>query len=216
MPTSVASDVHQQRLAHSKVVYLDEQNMLVDTGPGSEWDALEAFLEDRGGVDTLFLSHAHGDHVGNIEELIKTYHPEVLVPENEPLDDVDLGGASVTEVSDGDKIANGVEVVEVPGHTEGICALYLPDEETLLATDVLDGADRRGLPAGFLVPPPAQYNWDSELAETNIEKLLDLSFDTAVVTHGSNVEEDAHRKVDAFLNFDEYYRQDLLEELADE
>jgi glyoxylase-like metal-dependent hydrolase (beta-lactamase superfamily II) len=216
MPAEVASDVYQQRLAHSKVVYLDEPNLLVDTGPGSEWDALEAFIEDRGGVETLFLSHAHGDHVGNAEEVIETYGPEVLVPENEPLDGVDLSGANVTEVSDGDDIADDIEVVEVPGHTEGICTLYLPDEETLLATDVLDGADRRGLPAGFLVPPPAQYNWDSELAELNLEKLLDLSFDTAIVTHGSNVEEDAHRKVDAFLNFSEYYRQDLLEELTDE
>lgn len=216
MSTAVVSGVYQQRLAHSKVVYLSEADLLVDTGPDSEWDTLKTFVEERGGIDTLLLSHAHGDHVGNVEEVIKTYDPMVLVSENEPLDDVDLNSANVTEVSDGDEIADGIEVVEVPGHTEGICALYLSDKETLLATDVLDGADRRGLPAGFLVPPPTQYTWDSELAETNLDKLLDLSFDTAVVTHGTNVEEDAHRKLDAFLNFDKYYREDLLEELADE
>lgn len=66
----------------------------------------------------------------------------------------------------------GIEVIEVPGHTPGICALYLSEQDLLLATDVLNRSDRRGLPTGFLLPPPAAYNWNTEQAEENLQKLL--------------------------------------------
>ncbi|MHB9287194.1 MBL fold metallo-hydrolase [Halobacteriales archaeon Cl-PHB] len=211
MATEVASGVVQQRLAFSKVVYLTEPSILVDTGPADEWDTLRSFLEGRGGVEALFLSHDHGDHVGNAERVVDAFDPEVYVPAAEPFEDLNLGDASVTEVADGDELADGVRVVAVPGHTPGICTLYLPDAATLLSTDVLDGADRRGLPSGYLLPPPAAYNWDSEAAETNLEKLLDLEFERAVVTHGSNVTEDARQKLERYLDFQNHYRQDLLD-----
>lgn len=214
MATEVTDGVVQQRLAHSKVVYLSDHDVLVDTGPASEWDALGEFLDAQGGPDAVFLSHAHGDHVGNAERVVEEYDPQVYVPANEPFEDTDLENASVTEVDHGDELADGVHVVEVPGHTQGICALHLPGKETLLGTDVLDGSDRRGLPPGYLLPPPGQYNWDSGAAETNLERLLDLDFDTVVVTHGTNVTEDPHLKLDKYLNFADHYRKDLLEELS--
>ena len=214
MSTKVAQAVYQHRLAHSKVVYLADANLLVDSGPESEWAGLAEFLEGQDGVDRLFLSHAHGDHVGNAERVIEEYNPEVFIPENESFDQIDLSEAAVTEVTDAGEVVDGVRAIEVPGHTEGICALHLPQKELLLCTDVLDGADRRGLPAGFLLPPPAMYNWDSEAAETNLEKLLELSFDTAVVTHGTNVTEDPRMKLEKYIDFPNHYRQELLEELS--
>lgn len=213
MSTEVAPDVYQQRLAHSKVIYLADEQLLIDTGPESEWEGIQSFIETQGSIERVFLSHAHGDHIGNIERVVESYDPEVLFPENEPLDDVPLTEDDVTRVSDGESLGDGVEVVEVPGHTAGICAVYLSDHKTLLGTDVLDGSDRRGLPAGYLLPPPGLYNWDSKQAEVNLERLLDLEFDTVVVTHGTNVDEDAHHKLDAYLNFPEHYRKDLLERL---
>lgn len=214
MSSTVAQNVYQKRLAHSKVVYVADNNLLVDTGIDSEWDALQEFLEDHGDVDRLFLSHAHGDHVGNAERVVAEYDLEVFVPENEPLDELDLSEATIETVTDGQEFVPGVTAVEVPGHTEGICALYLPQKELLLCTDVLDGADRRGLPAGFLLPPPAMYNWDSKKAETNLEKLLELSFNTAVVTHGTNVTDDPKTKLETYLDFPNHYRQELLENIS--
>lgn len=214
MATEVTDGVIQQRLAHSKVVYLPEVGLLVDTGPASEWNGLVEFLESHGVPDAVFLSHAHGDHIGNAERVFDEYDPDVFVPANEQFDDVDMEEANVTEVEDGDEVTDGVAIVEVPGHTSGICALHLPDRGVLLGTDVLDGSDRRGLPPGFLLPPPGEYNWDSQAAETNLAKLLDLEFDTVVVTHGTNVEENPRLKLDRYLNFADHYRQELLEELA--
>jgi glyoxylase-like metal-dependent hydrolase (beta-lactamase superfamily II) len=213
MSDPVADGVVQRRLAHAKVVYLEEADLLVDTGLESEWDALESFLEPYGGPERVFLSHAHGDHVGNVERVRDRYDPELLYPANEPLEGTPLAEDDVTRVEDGAEPADGVHVVEVPGHTPGICALHLPGADTLLATDVLDGSDRRGLPAGYLLPPPATYTWDSRAAEENLSRLLDLEFDRAVVTHGSNVETDARLKLERFLEFAEHYRRDLLDSL---
>lgn len=211
MATEVVPGVYQTRIAHAKIVYVEDANLLLDTGLGDEWDAVEAFIEEMGGVDRLLLTHAHGDHVGNAERVIEQYDPEVFVPENEPLD-VDFGDADVTEVADGDDLA-GHEVVSIPGHTEGIAGLYIEEESTLLASDMLDGADRRGLPAGYLLPPPAQYNWDSKKAEVGLARLQDLDIDTAVVTHGSNIESGVNEQLDRFLDFADHYRQELLESL---
>lgn len=214
MSTEVAPNVYQKRLAHSKVVYVDDVNLLVDTGPDTAWEDLTSFVDAHGDVDRLYLSHDHGDHVGCAERVIERYEPEVFVPENEPFEGLDLPGESVTAVSDGEEFLDGIVAVEVPGHTEGICVLHLPASGVLLCIDVLDGADRRGLPAGYLLPPPAVYSWDSNLAESNLERLLELSFETAVVTHGSNVEEDPRGKLERFLDFQNHYRAELLEELS--
>ena len=211
MSETIVSGVEQRRLAHAKVVYIEDESLLIDTGLSSEWDDLEAFLDSYGGPERLFISHAHGDHVGNVERVREKYDPKVLYPENEPLEDTPLTENDVTRVPDGEELGDGVKVVEVPGHTPGICAIHLPESETLLATDVLDGSDRRGLPPGYLLPPPAVYTWDSEKAEANLEKLLDLEFERAVVTHGTNVDSDARLKLERYLDFIGHYRADLLE-----
>jgi glyoxylase-like metal-dependent hydrolase (beta-lactamase superfamily II) len=212
MATEVASGVVQQRIAHTKVVYVDDANLLLDTGVADEWDAVSDFVEAQGAVDRLFLSHHHGDHVGNAERVIDAHDPDVFVPAEEPLD-VDFGDAAVTEVGDGDEIVSGITAVSVPGHTPGISGLYLEDSAILLASDILDGADRRGLPAGYLLPPPAAYNWDSEQAEVGLDRLRDFDIETAVVTHGSNVDSEVNAQLDRFLDFQDHYRQDLLASL---
>ncbi len=213
MPTEVVPGVHQQRIAHAKIVYVDDGNILQDTGVGDQWADVKAFIDEMGGVDRLFVTHHHGDHVGNVRRIIDEHDPEVFLPVDEPLDDVDVSDAEVTEVADGDDIA-GHEVVSVPGHTPGIAGLYVAEEATLLASDMLDGADRRGLPAGYLLAPPAMYNWDSEQAEVGLERLQDLDIETAVVTHGTNVETGVNEQLDRFLDFPDHYRQDLLDRLS--
>ena len=213
MPETIVPGLIQERLAHAKVWYLDAEDLLVDTGLASEWETLETFLEGVGGPSRVLITHSHGDHVGNLERVVERYDPTVLYPANEPIDDAPLTEEDVTRVSDGEVLGDGVRAIEVPGHTPGICAVYLEDSRTLLASDVLDGSDRRGLVPGYLLPPPAVYTWDSGKAESNLTKLLDFDFETAVVTHGTNVDSEARLKLERFLDFTEHYRKELLETL---
>jgi hypothetical protein len=86
----------------------------------------------------------------------------------------------------------------------------LREAETLISGDILDGADRRGLPEGFLLPPPETFNWDHAKAEAGVADLLNYEFDSVLVFHGSHVHEDAQQKLDQYINFKDHYRQSLL------
>jgi len=87
----------------------------------------------------------------------------------------------------------------VPGHTEATSALLLEDRGILVSGDALDGSDRAGVPAGYLLPPPALFNEDHAAAELNLYDLLQYDFETVLVFHGSNVFEDPKGKLDDFL-----------------
>jgi glyoxylase-like metal-dependent hydrolase (beta-lactamase superfamily II) len=110
----------------------------------------------------------------------------------------------------GDVILGDVEIVQVPGHSPCPSALLLREDETLISSDVLDGADRRGLPEGYLLPPPETYNWDHTKAEAGVADLLEYDFDRVLVFHGSHVHEGAQEKLDRYVNFKDHYRQSLL------
>jgi hypothetical protein len=62
--------------------------------------------------------------------------------------------------------------------------------------DILDGADQRGLPKGFLLPLPAVY--------------ARLRVRTVYVFHGSHVYDNAKQKLDRFLQFKHHYRQEMI------
>ncbi|GAD51838.1 hypothetical protein MBEHAL_0598 [Halarchaeum acidiphilum MH1-52-1] len=65
--------------------------------------------------------------------------------------------------ADGDDVA-GFETVHVPGHRADNHALVDESRGLLVAGDALIGADWRGLPAGYLLPPEADYSDDQTAA----------------------------------------------------
>jgi glyoxylase-like metal-dependent hydrolase (beta-lactamase superfamily II) len=74
-------------------------------------------------------------------------------------------------ISDGDKVADGVSVIETPGHTIGHLAVLLEvdGENVLVAGDALPdgGSVRRGLPFNIF--------WDVNDASQSVEKMLEVS-----------------------------------------
>lgn len=186
---------------------------LVDTGFDRTADELVSTLaESVGTVDRVILTHAGGDHYGGLDAIMDAFDPELLAPadETELLDAIDHEPDVLFE--DGDVLDGEIEVIQVPGHSPSPSALLLRDERTLISGDVLDGADRRGLPEGYLLPPPEVFNHDHAAAERNLEKLLDYDFDSVLVFHGSHVTENAKEKLDRYLNFKEHYRQAVLDD----
>ena len=100
-----------------------------------------------------------------------------------------------------------MEAVVLPGHSPAPMSLYLPDRKTLIAADALDGSDRRGLPAGYLLPGPGLYNDDHDAAAESLQRLLEYDIDSVLVFHGSHVLGDAGEKLNRLLEFKEYYQE---------
>ncbi|RMG35704.1 MAG: hydroxyacylglutathione hydrolase [Gammaproteobacteria bacterium] len=77
-------------------------------------------------LDTILVTHKHGDHVGGIAGL-KGDWPEAVVygPTNEPIRSVErhLRGGEIVELEGLDL---SLDVLDVPGHTEGHIAYYTP------------------------------------------------------------------------------------------
>ena len=173
------------------------ETVLFDTGFEETADNLADRLAAADlAPDHIVVTHADYDHVGGLAGLA-TQFPDATthVPVESEVDT-----APDDRYADGDDVA-GFEAVHVPGHRADNYALVDEARGLLVAGDALIGADWRGLPAGYLLPPEADYSDDHAAAEQNIERLLNYTFEDALVYHGSPVLGDAGAVVDAYVNF---------------
>lgn len=215
-PRHLVDDVYDIQVEYVRVFVLTDtptdQVTLVDTGfDRTAGDLVDALESEYGDVDRLIITHAGGDHYGGVSAVMERFDPTLCVAadEQDVLDAIDYEPDVLFE--DGDVLDGDIEVIQLPGHSPCPSALLLRGSNALISGDVLDGADRRGLPAGYLLPPPETFNHDHAAAERNLSRLLEYDFEQVFVFHGSHVTEDAKEKLDRFLNFKEYYRQELLD-----
>ncbi len=113
--------------------------VLFDCGHAGRRRALLLALEERGltpgDIDVLVLSHGHWDHAQNADLFTAArvlLHPaEARYLAAPPAADLAappwaravLDGLDVRETGDGDEVASGVRVLELPGHTPGSVGL---------------------------------------------------------------------------------------------
>ncbi len=163
------------------------RRILIDTGPASRRALLADALRSRNlgfeDVDTVILTHMHWDHCQNTDLFPNArilVHPKELDYNRNPskrdvmaasyLADM-MGKLKVEPVSDGDSVAEGVSIIDTPGHTKGHIGVVVEvgDDRVLVAGDALpdSGTVRRGMP----------YNvfWDVKEATESVEKMLDAS-----------------------------------------
>jgi len=96
-----------------------------------------AVLEAAGlGLDVIFLTHHHADHVGGAEELRARYGARIVGNRADahrlPRLDVPVHEGALVEFG----VANA-RVIEVPGHTLGHIAYYFADGELLFPGDTM-------------------------------------------------------------------------------
>ena len=184
---SLMSD--QGAFGYSTVSLLEAgtRHILIDTGPASRRGWVMKALETRGlepdDIDTLVLTHLHWDHCQNADMFRNArvlVHPkEIDYSRNPNRADANsasyfadmLSNLSVNPISDGDVVADGVRVIDTPGHTKGHISLVVTvdGEEVLVAGDAMPdgGTIRRGVPYNIF--------WDVKDAAESVEKMLDSS-----------------------------------------
>jgi len=82
------------------------------------------------------------------------------------------------KVKNGDLIAQGVVVVETPGHTPGHISLYMPDNKALVAGDALVFRNER------LEIANPEYTLDMSAALNSIKLISSLNLNTILCYHG--------------------------------
>ena len=171
--------------------------VLIDTGMReSAFDRIRAELESIGkswsDIEKILITHKHGDHIGNLAKAVELSGAEVLSHEEEaPLikesTGVDVKGLKHGEILD---YLGGIEIIHVPGHSEGNASYYLPARKAIIAGDTIFGDDE-----GNLETPPERYCLDADQAAREIKRLLDYDFDVLLITHGKDTMTDAKEKV---------------------
>ena len=199
MPAEILSDVYELSLGdrHRAFLFDEDEPVLVDTGLEATSDDLLSEIEATGIKPKLVaITHGDGDHIGALPAVLDEHDVTAYVPEQTELDEP----LAVERYGDGDQVGP-FEAVYAPGHEPDNYALVDEERGVVVPGDALSGSDQRGLPAGYLILPPAMYSKDLNQAEESLERLLDYEFDAILTFHGSPVLEDAHEKLDAFVNF---------------
>lgn len=130
----------------SNVYILENEKIVVDTGPRSQRDELLRFLDKvvpLNEVRRVYFTHLHYDHIGNfdlfsnaeffagsaeIEDFKKDRKAAILDDDMVQKFDVDLKIAKSDEL---------FEVIETPGHTRGSICLFYPKQFVLFTGDTL-------------------------------------------------------------------------------
>lgn len=159
--------------------------IVFDPGHAGRRKALVASLAGSGlvvnDIDMVVLSHAHWDHAQNADlfprakVVLHGAELEDVSAEDRVLDIATPGWTSAMlsavgaqAVSSGERLAQGVEVVGLPGHTRGSIGLRV---ETASGTAILagDAVSRRNVAARRT---RAVANFDAEAARLSIESAL--------------------------------------------
>ena len=130
----------------------DTKDLLI-VDPADRADAIRGRIEALGGKPcAILLTHGHFDHMLAAEDLKKEYGCPIYahVKEKSVLEDPMLNlsgmwgfGTRVYAdhfVSEGDILELAgykIEVLHTPGHTQGSCCFYFPDEAVLISGDTL-------------------------------------------------------------------------------
>jgi glyoxylase-like metal-dependent hydrolase (beta-lactamase superfamily II) len=144
-------------------------------------------------VKMIIITHAHGDHIANLPRVKEMTGAEVIIGYGDGgALKAETGVRADVELEHGDLIGacGGIEIVHVPGHSDGNLCLYLRGLKAIIAGDTIFGDGE-----GNLEAPPAKYCEDAGAAARNLRILTDYDFDSLLISHGKNTYSGAKEKV---------------------
>jgi glyoxylase-like metal-dependent hydrolase (beta-lactamase superfamily II) len=180
------------------ILVCDGGLILVDVGFAPQCrESIQAELDEIGktweDVKMIIITHAHGDHIENLPQVRELTDAEVVIGEGDEIKLYERTGVKADVVlGHGDLIGacGGVEIVHVPGHSDGNLCLYLRGCKAIIAGDTIFGDSE-----GNLEAPPEKYCEDVVEASKNLSILADYDFDALLLSHGKNMMAGAKEKV---------------------
>jgi len=194
--------------------YLVRENdglTLVDTGMGSSSAELilAAASELGGTIRRILLTHAHVDHVGSVDALMKKLGPGAELISNarsspllqKPPDKSPKPGDAAGTIKGGlpgidakparllvdGEMVGSLLTIDTPGHIPGHMSFLDERDGTLYAGDALTsmGDLRVSSNAPWYFPFPRFVTWNAAVAMASAEKLLGYSIERFACGHGS-------------------------------
>ncbi len=111
------------------------ESILID--PGADPDALIKLLADSTPI-AIFLTHAHPDHIGALDEMkARLQVPVYMHPADSPM----LVSAD-RWMAGGDTFTLGrhtLRLIHTPGHTHGMVSIMLPDHRAIVGDTIFQG-----------------------------------------------------------------------------
>lgn len=159
-----------------------ESNVLYIIDPGADADAIieeaRSMTFDRA---VILLTHAHVDHISALDAVKNAVGADLVYLHSadhelykSPFNALEPYVPAAQNLPEPSSIyaADGLEIIEVPGHTRGGVAFYFPAEKTLFSGDTLfaGSVGRTDFPGG---------SWDA-LYNSITKKLLTLPPDTRI------------------------------------
>jgi glyoxylase-like metal-dependent hydrolase (beta-lactamase superfamily II) len=191
---------HSEAKDHSLETWIldcPEGTVLIDGGQRPDAvDNIKSELDSMGkkwkDVKLILVTHKHGDHINNLPKLKELTGAKVMSEEHEAPLIKDAKGVTVEGLKDGSVIpyCGGIQVVHIPGHSEGNSSYYLMKHKVMIAGDTIFGD-----PEGNIAAPPERYCLDVDQATCEIKRLLNYDFDVLLITHGKGTTKGAKEKV---------------------
>lgn len=207
MPTEVidgAYDITVKPEPQRYRAYLIDADVptLFDAGFADTTDVLTAGIEAVGlEPERVIVTHEDHDHTGGLAAIADAYDAETWAPADDAEAIVSGYGYQPERTYEHGDTIGPYEAVHVPGHTPGASVLIHREEDYAVTGDVVVGATQRGLPPGYLLPPPAVFSDDPDAAEQNLDVLADYDFEAALPFHGEAVTEGASEKIERYARF---------------
>jgi glyoxylase-like metal-dependent hydrolase (beta-lactamase superfamily II) len=209
MPPANHVRVSRLGLVNAYLVREDDGLTVVDTMlPRSAKRILAAAEELGAPITRIVLTHAHGDHIGSLDELAAALgEVEVLISERDaallagdktlqPGEEGKLRGGypgartrPTGTLGPGDRVGS-LEVVSTPGHTPGHIALLDLRDKTIFCGDVFStlGGVATSAKANPRFPLPAAATWNRALELESARVVRDLDPARLAPGHGKVVE----------------------------
>ena len=171
--------------------------ILIDTGMRDlSIERIEAELKsinkNWSDINLILITHKHGDHTANLSKVKELTEAPIMAHEGDAADISDAQGVEVTSLEHKQVLpyCGGIEIINIPGHSDGNVSYYLQSKKIIIAGDTVFGDEE-----GTLDSPPERYCKDAEMARSELSRLLENDFDAIMLSHGKNVMSGAKSKI---------------------